>query len=1223
MATTSSMFMYSLTIKPPTAITQAVQGQFSGTKEQQLITACGSYLTLYRPGSTLGSFNPALSRNVFGIIRTLSAFRLSGTAKDIDFLIVGSDSGRITILEYKPEKNTFKRVHLETFGKSGIRRVVPGQYLATDPKGRACMMASVEKNKIVYVLNRNAQAELTISSPLEAHKPQTLVFALVGLDVGYENPIFAALEVDYSESEQDPTGQAYLEVEKQLVYYELDLGLNHVVRKWTDVVDRTANMLLQVPGGSDGPSGVLVCGEESITYRHSNQDPLRVDIPRRQGATEDPGRKRYIVAGLMHKMRDDFFFLVQTEDGDLFKVKLQMVKDENEKSTGEIRCLTIKYFETVPVATSIVILRSGFLFVATETGKQLFYAFEDLSEGPEDTYTSDDFPVDPREPHEPVYFRPGPRGNIFHSSTIDSMNPVTDCKVANLLHEDAPQIYTISGTGARSNFNMLKHGLGVDEFAESALPGVAQAVWTTKKARSDPYDSYIILTISNNQTFVLSLGANIEEVTDTGFLTSVPTLAVQLLGDDALLQVHPRGIRHILPDGKVNEWGAPQHRTIVAATTNEHQVAIALSSGEVVYFEVDNEGNLAEYQERREMAATVTCLSLGEVPPGRIRSEFLAVGCADSTVRIFSVDPENCLEDKSVQALTAVPSALHIMPMADTSSGGQTLFLHIGLHSGVYLRVMIDEVTGDLSDTRTRFLGPQPVKLSQVSANGQPAILALSSQPWLGYAERETHVFKLTPLNYRQLEWGWNLRMSAIPEGIVAITGDSLRILTVESLTSNLLHESIPLTYTPRHFVKHPHLPLFYVIEADNNTMAQDTRTKLLSGPNVVNGDANVLPPETFGYPRGKGHWASCVEVVDPFIQITDPTTETKAPLFTEHFEPNEAAISVGTVTFASKDEEAFLVVGTGVQMTASPPSDKGGYIHLFRFVDEGRKLEWMHKSKTEAPPRVLQAFQGRLLVGMGRDLRIYDFGVKQLLRKTQAMNVVPNLIVGLATQGFRIVCADIQESVMYCVYKYQENSIVKFCDDSIARWNTCSPVMVDYDTAAAGDKFGNIWFVRCPKAVSDLVDEEGSTHLAMQREYLQGTEHRVELMVHFCVHDIPTSVHKTSLVPGGRDVVLWSGLQGTLGILVPFVSREDVELFQQLQSEMRKNEAEPPLAGRDHLAYRSYYAAEKGCIDGDLCERFVMLPREKKEAIAVELDNRSVREIERKIADFRTRAAF
>ena len=32
------------------------------------------------------------------------------------------------------------QVHQETFGKSGCRRIVPGQFLAVDPKGRAVMI---------------------------------------------------------------------------------------------------------------------------------------------------------------------------------------------------------------------------------------------------------------------------------------------------------------------------------------------------------------------------------------------------------------------------------------------------------------------------------------------------------------------------------------------------------------------------------------------------------------------------------------------------------------------------------------------------------------------------------------------------------------------------------------------------------------------------------------------------------------------------------------------------------------------------------------------------------------------------------------------------------------------------------------------------------------------------------------------------------------------------
>ena len=50
------------------------------------------------------------------------------------------------------------------------------------------------------------QARLTISSPLEAHKSNTIVFHIVGVDVGFENPLFACLEIDYEEADNDPTG---------------------------------------------------------------------------------------------------------------------------------------------------------------------------------------------------------------------------------------------------------------------------------------------------------------------------------------------------------------------------------------------------------------------------------------------------------------------------------------------------------------------------------------------------------------------------------------------------------------------------------------------------------------------------------------------------------------------------------------------------------------------------------------------------------------------------------------------------------------------------------------------------------------------------------------------------------------------------------------------------------------------------------------------------------
>ena len=139
---------------------------------------------------------------------------------------------------------------------------------------------------------------------------------------------------------------------------------------------------------------------------------------------------------------------------------------------------------------------------------------------------------------------------------------------------------------------------------------------------SETYDSYIILSFVNG-TLVLSIGENIEEVQDTGFLSSAPTLAVQQIGDDALLQVHPQGIRHVLVDRRVNEWRVPSGKSIVVATTNKRQVVVALNSAELVYFELDLDGQLNEYQDRKAMGSTVLAMSIGEVPEGRQRTPYL------------------------------------------------------------------------------------------------------------------------------------------------------------------------------------------------------------------------------------------------------------------------------------------------------------------------------------------------------------------------------------------------------------------------------------------------------------------------------------------------------------------------------------------------------------------------------------------------------------------------
>ncbi|KAG0361649.1 Splicing factor 3B subunit 3 [Podila minutissima] len=1196
------MFLYNLTLQAPNAINQAILGNFSGTRQQELIVSHVSRIELLRPDTTTGKVHSILSHDVFGVIRSLAAFRLTGASKD--YIVIGSDSGRIVILEYNPAKNVFEKVHQETFGKSGCRRIVPGQYLAVDPKGRAVMIGSLEKQKLVYILNRDISARLTIGSPLEAHKSHTIVHYCTGVDVGFENPIFACLEVDYSEADQDPTGEALKETEKMLTYYELDLGLNHVIRKWSESVDPKSNMLVAVPGGTDGPSGVLVCSENYITYKHIGAATLTVPIPRRENALENKDRGLLIVSGVVHKMKNSFFLLLQSEEGDLYKVTLDYVNDT-------VNDIKIKYFDTVSVAAGLCILKSGFLFVASEFGNHSFYQFEKLGDD-DDTpeYSSSDFMTNDGEPLDTkVYFKPRPLENLLLVDELTSMAPLTDAKVLNLTDEDTPQIYALCGRGPRSTLRILRHGLEVTEMAVSPLPANPTAVWTTSLTADDPYDQYIIVSFSN-ATLVLSIGETVEEVTDTGFLASTPTIAVQQLGQDALLQIYPQGIRHIRANKQVTEWRAPGGRAIVRAATNRQQVVIALTGGELIYFEVDDSGSLSESHVRREMSSNVNCLSIQPLPLGRKRVRFLAVGCDDNTVRILSLDSSTCLEPLSMQAISAIPESLVMIDMPDQISEGSlsTLYLNIGLQNGVLLRTVLDQTTGQLSDTRTRFLGARAVRLFEMNMAGNPAVLALSSRPWLSYQLQSR--IHLNPLSYEPLEFAASFTSKQCLEGVVAIAGNALKIFTIEKFGQVFNETSVALTYTPRRFVVNPIHKSIAIIETDHNTYSSQEKKKALKALGFDDEDAQEeeLDPAVFGHTRAQpGKWASLIRLVNP---TTGETT------FSLELEQNEAAFSVAVLNFAVDANQMFLAVGTAADVTLAPKSLSSGFIHIYKFVDEGMGLELVHKTPVDEVPHALLHFQGRLLAGVGKALRVYDLGKRKLLRKCES-RAMPNCIVTLHNQGGRIVVGDVQESVHYASYLPTENKIVVFADDKAPRWISCS-AMIDYDTVAGGDKFGNFFVDRLPKKLSHEIDEDDAGSKSVGKGYLHGAAHKLDLVAHYHVGDILTSLAKTSFVAGGREMILYTSFLGGIGIFIPFQTKEDIDFFQTLEMHMR-NEM-PPLAGRDHLSYRGYHVPVKGTIDGDICEQYNLLSGDKKRMIAEELD-RTPAEIQKKIEDMRIRA--
>ena len=95
------MYLYSLTLNQTTAINLSVYGSFTKSNQHELVVAKGKILEMYKVDEETGKLRLIYRQEVFGLIRSILPFRLMGMQKD--FVVIGSDSGRIVILEFDLE----------------------------------------------------------------------------------------------------------------------------------------------------------------------------------------------------------------------------------------------------------------------------------------------------------------------------------------------------------------------------------------------------------------------------------------------------------------------------------------------------------------------------------------------------------------------------------------------------------------------------------------------------------------------------------------------------------------------------------------------------------------------------------------------------------------------------------------------------------------------------------------------------------------------------------------------------------------------------------------------------------------------------------------------------------------------------------------------------------------------------------------------------------------
>jgi splicing factor 3B subunit 3 len=1080
------------------------------------------------------------------------------------------------------------------------------------------MLGALEMQKIVYVLSRDSETPLKLASPIQANENRTLTFDIVGVNVGFENPTFAAIELNYGESDRDETGQAAAVTKKYLTYYELDLSSNSISKKWNEVTERSASRLVAVPGSENGPGGILVLGDGNVSYQKPGHPMLSCTLPRRGGST----RTAMIVAYDVHvqaKKFGHFFFILQNEFGDLFKVQLECKNDS-------VTDILAYYFDTIPVTNAMCITKNGCLFAANDSGDHFSYVFTSL--GGEDGET-----VSKASQNQggavPEFALRGLKNLELCDDSIPSLAPILEMQIGDFQSKRAHQMFALCGRGPRSTLRVLEPGLSASELASTSLPGNPFGVWTLRENAESPNHKYIVLSFVN-ATLVLEVGegGSVKELKNSDIETDEPTVCVGEAGAVGFVQILKDKVRHVRASGQVEEIGF-DGQNIEQAALNRRQIALALTGGTLVYLEMDETGSFHEVS-RINLNESVVCLGLEKIPEGRQRTSYLAVGTNAERVGLYALDVSRMLKLVSSRHLQAMPHSVCLAKLA-SGSAYRTLSLNVGLRTGMLMRFNVDHASGELSGDRENLLGTGCVELCELEVGGNPAIMSLSPKPHLLY-EHDAKL-SLSNLAYSPLANAAPFVSEECEEGFVGINQDRLYfIASPENLNDAFSQQALPLRYTPRGMCQ---LELSHeqrtdsdgtyvvgIIESDHDVMEDGTGGAteeelqregfegFLSPPDfdVEEGEAVVSEQTGYRRPNSGVCWSSCLRIIEPKSGRT---------VSFEHFKRGESAVSIANIVFDVQQGTSYIVVGTVVELDQKTSLHKGGFLHVYKLSDT-KKLALYHSTHVEDVPLAICGYGGRVLVSVGPKLRLYDLGKKKLLRKCQSDDF-PNMLRTIDTAGGRIFVGDVQESMHCVLYSPETNTFGTLSIDVIPRYITCA-CPLDFETVAGGDKFGNIFVLQIPDNASTVDFATLSGPQTLWSGDAGEKMNRFKDLTQFHVGEVITSIVKKPMVIGGADILVYTTIMGSVGTLYPFVSAEDADFFVLLEIAMRR-EIEI-LSGWRHIGYRGFYAPVKHTIDGDLCELFSTLPTESQKEIASTLDCK-IEEILKKIEDTRNVAYF
>ncbi|KAL0224952.1 hypothetical protein RCL1_002864 [Eukaryota sp. TZLM3-RCL] len=1218
------MFAFS-TVKAPTAIFLSITGSFSSIDVHEIVVSKGSLLELYRLVND--SLSLISSLDTFSTIRTLSVVRQ--TFSDVNHILLTSDSGHVSILSVRD--STFSVISNFILGRPGSRRGVPGQFACVDPEGRAVLISSIDDARCVVGLTgvdeKKLDEESFSSSEFLSLSPAvwfpklpkyTVVLSVCALDTGTGNPIFAFLEAFEGDNG----------MEKVVSYYECVLGTFAINKLSSIPVPSSSNLLIAIPllsNQDDKNGGLFVCGDRNLLFISSTHSIKSVSVPQR--ITWPASQSNLLINYSLRVLKNRVFILIASEAGDLYSINFQGSSD-----------FSIGYFDSILPCYCLSLLIGGVLFVGSTCGNHHLYR---ITQPP-----SEENPLISQD------FAPSSTRMELRQS-FSSYSPLTSCSSM-----FDGRLVISSGSSPTPSISFLTAGLSTHQFASSPLPGthVVDGIWALKKSSRDSSHSAIVLSFASPpSTLPLSFsGKKVAPLKGSGLITNQPSLVVTNIGTESgeVLQVTADKVIIVSlafapseVSTTVASWSPPGRRYVKHAVFTKTQVILALTGGHVIALNYESVSkNLVEIS-RAEFQTDICAMS---VLSGVNSAKALVVADIDHQVSFIS------LTQNGLPIMSTLNLKMPISSLCLTMS-----HLFAGLDNGLVMMIPgIDAVNGSFSSLSQPFptrLSEGNTKISLFTYDESGSVFALADHCWYFSNNKFSKVVH-PPLSVAS-HFMLSLSAGSVLSSFVGVTKDSRLnisqlVIPEDVQSSSCPWQTIPLAtrYTPRKIIQDPS-GWVLAIETDHACLAVDLRVAVNAPdhpffsteerPEVESMQSEELPPGTAGgsnVPRrifeadrhfitspldvwkgAPNQWSSCISVIHPGVSFHSFNISTSKPQLTDcwHLAPGMSAFALCSVSFTDNNS-SFVAVGGAFNLTYRPVRRcDSGFINLFSLTKEGT-LEFVHTTLLPDSCHALCAYNGMLLVGSGKHLRLMTLGRERLLRKCE-FKVLPKLVVGIEVFGDRIMVRDATQSIFYLKYRSDSNLFQLFAEDPHPR-QLVSGCSLDRYSCALGDKFGNIFGVRLDADVSSDVEDDPLAHKSLRDDssYLSSAPSLASYFFHFYVGSVVTSITKLESSVSSltrEEVLLFTCLDGSIRILKPFASRTDALLCKNLEEFLAKQVNLSAPLQRSHVSFRSMYFPVKNVVDLDLCRKFFSLTNETREEFCT-ANGSSLFEVERLVRD-------